>query len=249
MKNPVYKPTGKALEYAEFALNIYNGCPHGCAYCYAHGIARKTVDEFRQYKAREGLLKALNRQLQSAEFAGKTIHLCFMCDPFPYDTSDHSLTLASIREIHNAGANVQLLTKGAPGDELFSILKAGDKFGVSATCMETKAVEPYAAPMVRRLNILARAKMAGIQTFVSCEPVIDMKFIEALVKYVEYIDEFRIGKLNYNPELERDLRTGGYLDRSWGQFGRDIESLCIENKRKYLIKDNLRQEMNKEVPL
>ena len=33
----IYKPKGRALEYAPdgLALNIYDSCPHGCTYCFA----------------------------------------------------------------------------------------------------------------------------------------------------------------------------------------------------------------------
>jgi DNA repair photolyase len=30
----IYSPKGKAGEYAEYACNLYVGCPHGCTYCY-----------------------------------------------------------------------------------------------------------------------------------------------------------------------------------------------------------------------
>lgn len=30
-----YTPKGRAAEYSEYALNIYNGCNFGCKYCFA----------------------------------------------------------------------------------------------------------------------------------------------------------------------------------------------------------------------
>lgn len=245
MKGPIYRPNGKALEYAELALNLYNGCPHGCVYCYARCIARKTPEQFRTYKPREGIIEALKEQLQNADYAGKLIHLCFNCDPFPYK-GDHEMTLEAIRLIHEAGAFVQVLTKGAPGDALFEALGSGDKFGVTVTCLDGQKqlqIEPYAAPTLARLDCLEKAKRAGIVTFISCEPVIDMSLVETLIKYRDDIDEFRIGKLNYNAELERELRAEYFLDRSWGEFGRDIKALCRKHGRKYLIKESLREEM------
>lgn len=35
MRDPIYEPRGAAREYAELALNVYEGCTHQCAYCYA----------------------------------------------------------------------------------------------------------------------------------------------------------------------------------------------------------------------
>ena len=37
----IYEPKGRAKEYAELAVNLYNGCSHGCEYCYARKIANR----------------------------------------------------------------------------------------------------------------------------------------------------------------------------------------------------------------
>ena len=34
--NAIYEPKGRAGEYAQLAVNLWRGCPHGCTYpCYA----------------------------------------------------------------------------------------------------------------------------------------------------------------------------------------------------------------------
>jgi DNA repair photolyase len=30
----IYRPKGEALEYAQYDLNLYGECSHGCRYCY-----------------------------------------------------------------------------------------------------------------------------------------------------------------------------------------------------------------------
>ena len=30
----IYKPSGKAKEYANLAINLYKACTHGCRYCF-----------------------------------------------------------------------------------------------------------------------------------------------------------------------------------------------------------------------
>ena len=39
MSGIIYRPSGAAQEYAPFAANLYLGCSHGCAYCYAARMA------------------------------------------------------------------------------------------------------------------------------------------------------------------------------------------------------------------
>lgn len=40
----IYKPKGRALEFAPYALNIFNGCSGRCEYCYnRHGVTAATL--------------------------------------------------------------------------------------------------------------------------------------------------------------------------------------------------------------
>ena len=112
MTNPIYRPKGKAREYSEdFALNIYTGCPHMCSYCYSPSVLRRNREEFHSIiKPREGIVEATEKQLEhwvKSGIAGKTVHLCFTCDPFPFGY-DHAPTFEIIRLIKDRGNNVQI---------------------------------------------------------------------------------------------------------------------------------------------
>ncbi len=218
IKNPIYTPTGRAREYAELALNLYNGCPHGCVYCFARQLARKSPEQFADYKARDGILAALAEQLSKPyevdKIRGKTVNLCFTCDPFPNvggEYAKHAVVMNAIDMIHSRGAFVQILTKGNPPIGLWSSLGADDNFGVTLSCMNTLSsrTEPGALPPTSRMNLLAEAKSHGIPTFVSAEPVLDMDFIIEMIKMLDFVDEWKIGQLNYNPNLEAELRRDG----------------------------------------
>jgi hypothetical protein len=37
----IYAPKGQAGEYAPYALNLYRGCGHGCAYCYVPNVTKQ----------------------------------------------------------------------------------------------------------------------------------------------------------------------------------------------------------------
>lgn len=235
---PIYKPSGKALEYGDCCINIYTGCNHGCTYCFAPSVLHKTREQFEDVQPREGLINALGKQLAGGVYIDKLIHLCFTCDPYPADI-DTSITRDVIYRLKMAGSHVQILTKGGLRAERdIDLLDGRDWFGVTYTGYGTGELyipveaEPNAAPASERLASLARAREMGIKTWMSCEPVLNEQDIYTIIECAGYVDMFRIGKLNYHPS-----------DINWREFGLNCERLCKANRRNYMIKDGLRKEM------
>lgn len=230
----IYVPKGKALEYGELALNIYSGCPHGCTYCYVPAVLRKDREAFNTcVEPRENIVEETIKRLSKGDIKNKEIFLCFTCDPFP-NGYDHTPTYEIVEAIKDSGNNVAILTKGDFNAwTLFDLLGKNDRFGVTISGCDIDK-EPRAANEYTRLSHLQHANDSGIPTFISCEPVYDPRTIYYLIEEKDYIDEYRIGKLNYAPS-----------DINWGEFGRECERLCILHERKYMIKDGLRKEMEK----
>lgn len=71
----IYRPSGRALEYAPLAANLYRGCNHGCLYCYAPRALKTGRDEFHASpKPREGIICALRSDVE--KLAGKPCSAC-----------------------------------------------------------------------------------------------------------------------------------------------------------------------------
>jgi DNA repair photolyase len=234
---PIYKPSGRAREYCELAANIYTGCTHGCIYCYAPTVLRKTQKVFAtNVQPRPGIVEAVRKQLERDGIKGKTIMLCFTCDPYPAGV-DTAATREVIKVIKESGNNVQILTKGGEiARRDFDLLGEGDSFGVTITGDATAQIttEPRAADNLERLENLKRAYRFGIKTWISIEPVFVVGVAYYLIEIPIFIDLYRIGKLNYMPS-----------DIDWGEFGRKCERLCQKYGRNYYIKDDLRREMGR----
>ncbi len=136
MNKPIYQPKGRAREYGDYAINIYTGCNHGCFYCYARKMAERYTPKdcgcgFNSPQARPGIVEAVKRQLEREKIAGKLIHLCFTCDPYPADI-DTSPTREIIKAIKGSGNYVQILTKGGYRAERdFDLLDGNDWYGVT----------------------------------------------------------------------------------------------------------------------
>lgn len=225
---PIYEPKGAAKEYGDYALNIYTGCPHRCYYCFAPQVLHRDREQFHGVvEPRTNIVEETRRQLEREDFRGKTIHLCFTCDPYPtgYDTTP---TREIIKLLKAHGAHVQILTKG-DGKRDFDLLDSGDWFGVT---MDGTDSGPY-RELNRAYDLLA-AKLRGIKTWVSFEPVLDAELALRKITTVDFADKVKIGKLNYHPSK---------ID--WAAFGKKAEEICKKYGIDYYIKDSLRKEMNK----
>lgn len=195
----------------------------------------KEFDE--NVQPRPGLMEALQLQLAKGDFRGKTIHLCFMCDPYPAPPVDTMITRQCIQVLKEHGCHVQILTKGgARAERDFDLLDSEDWFGVTlcgypaGTMFSQQESEPFAAPEIERLASLSIAHKQGIKTWMSIEPVLNATAVLAFLELdVDYIDKFMIGKLNY-AQSDFDLV----------EFGRQAEAICIEQGRDYYIKASLR---------
>lgn len=237
---PIYEPRTRAKEYADFAVNIYTGCNHGCWYCYAKKMYDRwhPNEDFADVKPREGIVEATKRQLAGGKYKGKKIMLCFTCDPYPA-LIDTAATREVIEAIKNAGANVQILTKG--GNRAirdFDLLGAGDSFGITLSCLSDDLSginEPLAALPNERIGTLQKISK-WVNTWVSFEPVIEpggvLQLIEHLPRVVSNGTLLKIGKMNHFKS-----------STDWHDFGIEAERICKEKGWNYYIKEDLRADM------
>lgn len=241
---PIYEPKGKAKEYGDFALNIYTGCPHRCYYCFAPNVLHSQKELFHsRVEPRKNIVEETKKQIENENITGKLIHLCFTCDPYPKGY-DSSVTREIIKVLKDSGNNVQILTKnGVDAQRDFDLLDSGDWFGVtyagypglyscfwdydSAPAEELNAGSPH-----ERLIALKNAHSLGVNTWVSAEPVLDTADLLELIELADYIDLWKIGKLNYHPS-----------DIDWYDFGHKVEELLKSRHKQYYIKESLRKEM------
>lgn len=199
----IYQPRGKAREYAELAVNLFDGCEHGCLYCYAPALKKESREEFLSCKPRVGILAAIEHDAQAITPCLKHVLLCSTCDPYPpSDQKPFSVTREAIKILKQYKIPVAVLTKGgyrAVRD--FDLLTPQDKFGCTLTFVraeDSAKFEPFAASPNERLATLIKANEKGIQTWASLEPVIDpIQTLELIRRSSPYVDEYKVGKLNY----------------------------------------------------
>jgi DNA repair photolyase len=241
----IYKPKGAALEYAPWALNIYAGCGHGCSYCYAPACLRKSRAEFaRDPKPRKGILEALEKYLKKNGAPDGPVLLSFTSDPYQPAEANFHATRAAIELLASHNCQIRLLTK-SPGVALAldGILLRDCKvdFGTTLTGISDEAakkLEPRAERPIVRAALIETAKIEGLSTWLSMEPVIDIGgAIETLREVVGRVDRIMIGRWNHSVVANK---------MNWIYFLSEAMKILLPTEQKFYIKNALWDTVKKE---
>jgi len=237
----IYEPKGRAKEYSLLALNVYNGCEHGCKYCYVPAILRRDREAFHGVIAeRKDLIRRLKIDAAKLACTDRLILLCFTCDPYQVLDEHLGLTRQVLQILKRHHIPFQVLTKG--GMRAARDFDLYDKYDAFATTMtflnpgDSAEWEPFAAPPAERIEAIKAAKEKGIQTWVSLEPVIDtLQSSETIWQTHEFVDHYKIGKWNYDERSK-------IID--WRQFGIMAIGLCEQFGKTYYVKNDLAKYLN-----
>lgn len=244
--NVVYKPKGRAREYAPFACNLYMGCTHGCKYCYAPGCVRQTSDVWHgNANERKNILHLFRKDAEwlstnLKDDDNRRILFCFLSDPYQPIESRLHITRKCIATAKEFGIKVDILTKGTfdrVSKDFQLMLSAQVHLGVTLSFVsdeKRKEWEPNASSVFDRLRILKSAHDLGIFTWVSMEPVIDpVEALAVIDKAHGFVDYWKIGKLNHNKEIEDTI--------DWHKFYWEVRAKMKQYRAKYYIKKDLKE--------
>lgn len=244
----LYKPKGRAGEYNRdggYALNYFNGCEHGCSYCYAWGMFTKLQHrkpgDFLKPVLKKDWLKKLQRDaelLEKKHYTGP-VFLCFSHDPYMIKEKETKATRQAIETLNGHGIAVRILTKGGSRAERdFDLLQQNpdNEFWVTISCWEEKTrmlYEANASPIDNRINALKKAAFHHIKTGVSIEPPLDAEeCLYAIREVAPFADIINVGKWNH------DRRANAI---NWRKFRADAIQLLEELGCNYYIKEDLRR--------
>ncbi len=168
-----------------YSLNPYQGCYHGCVYCYARpshqylGLGAGTDFE-RRLQVKMNAPALLARRFESRAWTGEVIVFSGNTDCYQPLEARYELTRACLRLCLAYRNPVQIITKGGVimrDVELLAELsrRASVQVWVSLPFGEpgtSRAMEPYAAPPARRLEVIEALASADVPVGVAIAPVI-----------------------------------------------------------------------------
>lgn len=212
----LYKPTGKAGEYAPWAVNFYTGCSNDCDYCYCKRgvLSRVWSNEPRLKKCFKDEKDALSvfekefdyrRRKENLRRSG--IFFSFTTDPLLPATG--GLTLDAVNIARMKGVPSSILTKRADGALLFvenyaTLVREYDPFrqgfnnlAIGFTLTGHDELEDGASTNEERINAMRYIHSLGIKTFASIEPIIDFQAAASVIACtLGFCDLYKIGLLS-----------------------------------------------------
>lgn len=235
----IYETKGRAREYRELACNLYNGCDHRCVYCYAPKMMQRNRAAFGRPTPRKDIIAKLRKDAAYRADQGETrqVLFCFTCDPYQKADVEHGLTRQAIEACHQEGMAVCTLTKGGSRAlRDLDLFTPADSFATTLTTLDPVTSvewEPGAALPEDRIAALATFHEKGVPTWVSLEPVLDPDTTLEIIRQTHsFVDEYKVGKLNYHPR-------GAEID--WRQFALDVRDLLESLGCAYYLKEDLRR--------
>jgi len=164
---------------ADYCLNCYRGCEHGCRYCYARFMRKYTNHEepwgeFVDVKinAAQVLAGELKKKKRGEVFVSS------VCDGWQPLEAKYKLTRRCLEILLNNGFSVTILTKSALIERDFDLLELNrDKveLGFTLTTLDEKLkglIEPLTSSPAKRISILKKAADAGIRSCAFLGPLL-----------------------------------------------------------------------------
>lgn len=181
-----------------YSLNPYQGCEHGCVYCYARNSHQywgygAGLDFERKIIIKENAPEALAKQLESPNWQVMPIMLAGNTDCYQPIEAKKRLTRRILEVLLQYRHPVSIITKNALILRDLDLLDELNRYdlvhvSVSITTLDEQLrqkLEPRTASAARRLEVVRRLSAAGIPVNVMTAPIIpglNDSEIPALVK-------------------------------------------------------------------
>lgn len=204
--------TKSGIPGADYCINPYVGCFHGCRYCYATFMKRFTNHTEPWGKFVDVKINApevLEKQIKRA--ARGSIIISSVTDAYQPIEARYKLTRKCLEVLLHHQFSIDILTKSPLVLRDMDLIKRFKDISVGITITTDdegmrKVFEPNAPSISARVNALKKLHENGIATYAFIGPVLPMN-PEALTERIKpYADSIIIDRMNYMSKTVRIYR-------------------------------------------
>lgn len=239
------------LPDADYALNPYVGCSHGCVYCYGRlYVSNERVRESwgQVVIAKINVHKVLEREVK--KIPKGLVSVGTITDPYQPVESVFKLTRRSLEVLLSHGFHVSIQTKNPMVLRDLDLIEAHRDLvdvGFTITTVDRKiasTIEPHAPPPGARVSALERLAERGVTTWIFYGPIIPevnddpvtaeaIAEVAARTRSVLYFDPLRVKPFMLDRsypfrELALKAKDRAWLERVVGVMRRVCEEKKIE---------------------
>lgn len=246
--------TKSKLPSADYVINPYIGCTHGCKYCYASFMKKFTYHDEEWGTFID--VKLCDSLIDKKKLIGKTVFLSSVTDCYNHLEKKYELTRNILNQIKDVDCEINISTKSKLILRDLDILKQIKKLKVSIsinTINESfKNDMDYASSISDRLNTLKKLHDNGIYVVLFMSPIFPYitEWKELIEISKEYVDEYWFENLNLRGDYKYTIlnyiknKYNNYYDsyvdiylnnnmEYWKNLSKDINNYCISNNINY----------------
>ena len=198
---------------ADYCINPYIGCGHGCRYCYAESYTRRFTKHREQWgqfvDAKINAPQILEREIQKRPKG--EVYLSSLTDAYQPLEAEYGLTRRILKILLSAQFPISIQTKSSLVLRDLDILSEFDTchVGFTITSLDqsiTEIFEPQASTVTERLHALEKLREKGISTYAFFGPILPLLSDRSLYEYFQTlanlnVDYVYVDKLNLKPGL------------------------------------------------
>jgi DNA repair photolyase len=234
---------------ADYCINPYVGCQHGCRYCYAAGITfrfRNKEEWGRFVDVKMNAIEVLKKEVERRKIG--RVYMSSLTDPYQPVEKRYELTRRILDIIISKGFPVTVQTKSNLVVRDLDLLKKNrlNEIGVTVITMDKemkRIFEPFSSSPEERLETIMLAKESGLKTYAFFGPILpflsDNDVEELLIRFKEArVDYVYVDKLNLRPMVWSMVsRT---VSRKYPELYEELKKILFSKSSYYeTIKKNI----------
>jgi DNA repair photolyase len=221
---------------ADFVINPYLGCGHGCKYCYAVFMKKYARQHQGQpwgsfVEAKVNIAQVLRAELARKRRPGRAL-LASVCDPYQPLEARYRLTRQCLEALRDYGWGIDILTRSPLVTRDLDLLVGTDSVSVGLSIpTDDEAVrrvtEPQAPAIPARIVTLKRLAEAGLRPWVFIAPMLPLN-PQRLAELIEpHADRVMMDPMNYRGQVQALFRRQGWQEALTDDYAEDTRAeLC-----------------------
>ncbi|MDD3284027.1 MAG: radical SAM protein [Patescibacteria group bacterium] len=251
--------TKSGLPGADFVINPYTGCGHGCIYCYARFMKKFTnhSEEWGEFvDVKINAPEIIKKEIK--KICNKIIVIGSVTDPYQEAEKEFEITKKILENIKDVNAHFNILTKSDLILRDLELLKQFKNIEVVISMCSSdenikKFFEKNSPKIENRINTLEKSHKNNIKTILFVSPILpeitNWKEIINITK--NFVDEYWFENLNLYPSIQNNIfkvlenkfpsLVSKYKEIYFTKndyfinLEKDIKLYCMENKIKHKI--------------